>query len=290
MTVRPHPMTSQDRTPIWFITGCSTGLGHALAQFVLAKGWRAAVTARDKERLADLVAGAGDRALALELDVTDAAQIKAAVAAAEATFGAIDVLVNNAGYGYQSSIEEGDDSEIRQQFEANVFGLFAVTRAVLPGMRTRRKGHVLNITSVAGIIGFPGSGYYAASKHAVEGFSDALAAEGAPIGIKVTCIEPGPFRTDWAGRSLRQTPNLIADYASTAGIRMQGTSEKSGTQPGDPQRAAAAMVHITEIEHPPRRLLLGAFGVDVVTRQRQDSLVEIERWRDTSLGADFPQS
>jgi len=282
-------MTPQDITPIWFITGCSTGFGHELAKLVLARGWRAAVTARDKGRLAELVEGAGDRVLALDLDVTDATQIKAAVAAAEARFGAIDVLVNNAGYGYQSSIEEGDDAEIRDQFEANVFGLFAMTRAVLPGMRARRKGHVLNITSVAGFIGFPGSGYYAASKHAVEGFSDALAAEGAPLGIKVTCIAPGPFRTDWAGRSLRQTPNLIADYADTAGVRMQGTAEKSGTQAGDPVRAAAAMVHITEIDHPPRHLVLGAFGVDFVTRKLQASLDEIGQWKETSTGADFPK-
>ena len=282
-------MTPQDITPIWFITGCSTGFGHELAKLVLARGWRAAVTARDKGRLAELVEGAGDRVLALDLDVTDATQIKAAVAAAEARFGAIDVLVNNAGYGYQSSVEEGEEEEIREQFEANVFGLFAMTRAVLPGMRARRKGHVLNITSVAGFIGFPGSGYYAASKHAVEGFSDALAAEGAPLGIKVTCIAPGPFRTDWAGRSLRQTPNLIADYADTAGVRMQGTAEKSGTQAGDPVRAAAAMVHITEIDHPPRHLVLGAFGVDFVTRKLQASLDEIGQWKETSTEADFPK-
>jgi len=282
-------MTSKDSTPIWFITGCSTGFGHELAKLVLANGWRAAVTARDKGRLANLIESAGDRVLALDLDVTDAAQIKSAVAAAEAKFGAIDVLVNNAGYGYQSSVEEGDESEIRDQFDANVFGLFAMTRAVLPGMRARRKGHVLNITSVAGFIGFPGSGYYAASKHAVEGFSDSLAAEGAPLGIKVTCIEPGPFRTDWAGRSLRQTPNLIADYADTAGVRMAGTAEKSGTQPGDPARAAAAMVHITQVDKPPRHLVLGAFGVDFVTQKLQASLAEVEAWKATSLGADFPK-
>ena len=184
-----------DNSPVWFITGCSTGFGHELASLVLARGGRAVVTARDKARLAPLIEGAGDRALALDLDVTDAAQIASAVAAAESKFGHIDVLVNNAGYGYQSSVEEGDEAEIRAQFDANVFGLFAMTRAVLPGMRARRKGHVLNVTSVAGFLGFPGSGYYAASKHAVEGFSDALAFEGEPLGIKVTCVAPGPFRT-----------------------------------------------------------------------------------------------
>ena len=277
-------------SPVWFITGCSTGFGHELAKLVLARGWRAIVTARDKARVADLVRGAEDRALALDLDITDAGQIAAAVAAAEQRFGGIDVLVNNAGYGYQASVEEGDDAEIRAQFDANVFGLFALTRAVLPGMRARHGGHVLNITSVAGFVGFPGSGYYAASKHAVEGWSDALAAEGKPLGIKVTCIEPGPFRTDWAGRSLRQTPNRIAAYADTAGARLKGTADVSGKQPGDPVRAAEAMIGITEVGNPPRHLVLGAFGIDAVTAKLKGSLAEIEQWRDTSLATDFPQA
>ena len=155
-------------------------------------------------------------------------------------------------------------------------------------MRARRKGHVLNITSVAGIIGFPGSGYYAASKHAVEGWSDSLAEEGKPLGIKVTCIEPGPFRTQWAGRSLKQTPNQIADYASTAGIRMKGTAVGSGTQPGDPVRAAEAMIHITESENPPRHLVLGAWGVDAVINRLKATLAEVEAWRDVGIAADYP--
>ena len=277
-------------SPVWFITGCSTGFGHELAKLVLARGWRAIVTARDKARVADLVQDAEDRALALDLDITNAGQIAAAVAAAEQRFGGVDVLVNNAGYGYQASVEEGNDAEIRAQFDANVFGLFALTRAVLPGMRARHGGHVLNITSVAGFVGFPGSGYYAASKHAVEGWSDALAAEGKPLGIKVTCVEPGPFRTDWAGRSLRQTPNLIADYADTAGARLKGTADVSGKQPGDPVRAAEAMIGITEVENPPRHLVLGAFGIDAVTAKLKASLAEIEQWRDTGLATDFPQT
>jgi len=281
-------MTSQD-TPVWFITGCSTGFGRDLARAVLARGWRAVVTARDAARVADLATEGGDRALALDLDVTEAGQVAAAVTAAEARFGRVDVLVNNAGYGYQASVEEGEESEIRAQFEANVFGLFAMTRAVLPGMRTRRRGHVINITSVAGFIGFPGSGYYAASKHAVEGWSDALAAEGAPLGIKVTCVEPGPFRTDWAGRSLRQTPNLIADYAETAGARLRGTSEGSGKQAGDPARAAEAILHVTEEAAPPRHLVLGAFGVEKVTDTLRRRLDEVERWSELGRSADFPE-
>ncbi len=276
-------------SPVWFITGCSTGFGRELAQLVIARGWRAVVTARDKARVADLALGAEERTLSVDLDITNGAQITAAVRAAEERFGRIDVLVNNAGYGYQASVEEGDDAEIRAQFEANVFGLFAITRAVLPGMRTRRNGHILNITSVAGFVGYPGSGYYAATKHAVEGWSDALAAETAPLGIRVTCIEPGPFRTDWAGRSLRQTPSRIADYADTSGARLKGTSEGTGRQAGDPARAAAAMIAVTEASAPPRHLVLGAFGIDAVTAKLKTTLAEVEAWRPVSLAADFPK-
>jgi NAD(P)-dependent dehydrogenase (short-subunit alcohol dehydrogenase family) len=280
-------MASQT-APVWFITGCSTGFGRELAQLVLARNWRAVVTARDTARVADLAQGREDRALALDLDVTDPAQITAAVRAAEDRFGAIDVLVNNAGYGYQASVEEGVDAEIRAQFEANVFGLFAMIRAVLPGMRARRRGHILNITSVAGFVGFQGSGYYAASKHAVEGLSDALAREVEPLGIKVTCIEPGPFRTDWAGRSLRQTPSRIADYAETAAARLTATAEKSGKQEGDPVRAGEAMIRVVEAADPPRHLVLGAWGLDAVTGKLSDTLKEIEAWREVGLAADYP--
>jgi NAD(P)-dependent dehydrogenase (short-subunit alcohol dehydrogenase family) len=276
-------------TPVWFITGCSTGFGRDLAGLVLARGWRAVVTARGKSRVEDLVREHGERGLALDLDVTDDAQVKAAVQSAEERFGHIDVLVNNAGYGYQSTIEEGEEAEIRRQFDANVFGLFAMTRAVLPGMRARRKGHIINITSVAGLVGFPGSGYYAASKHAVEGFSDALAAEGKPIGIKVTCIEPGPFRTDWAGRSLKQTPTRIGEYADTAGARLRSTADYSGKQPGDPVRAGQAMIDITEWTDPPRHFVLGAFGMEAVTGKLRRSLDEIESLRERSLATDFPK-
>ncbi len=278
-----------DTSPVWFITGCSTGFGRDLAKAVLARGGQAVVTARDKARVADLVQGAENRALALDLDVTDAGQIASAVRIAQTRFGSIDVLVNNAGYGYQASIEEGVEAEIRAQFDANVFGLFAMTRAVLPGMRQRRRGHIINITSVAGFCGFPASGYYAASKHAVEGWADALAAEAGPLGIKVTCIEPGPFRTDWAGRSLRQTPSRIADYADTAGARLKSTAEISGNQAGDPVRAAEAMIHITEIPSPPRHLVIGAWGLDAVTNKLKTTLAEIEAWRETGLATDFPK-
>ena len=274
--------------PVWFVTGCSTGFGHALAECVVARGWRVVATARGAERVADLVSLAPDRVLAVDLDVTDSAQVRAAVSAAIERFGRIDVLVNNAGYGYQSSIEEGDEREIRAQFDANVFGLFAMTRAVLPDMRARRSGAIVNVTSVAGLVGFPASGYYAASKHAVEGFSDALAAEVAPLGISVTCVEPGPFRTDWAGRSLKQTASTIADYADTAAARMAQTSGYSGQQPGDPVRAAEAMIAAVEREHPPRHFVLGKFGIDAVTGRLRARLEEIEAQRGASVATDFP--
>ncbi|MEE7502421.1 oxidoreductase [Methylobacterium mesophilicum] len=280
---------TQNSVPVWFITGCSTGFGLELAKLVIGRGWKAVVTARDRAKVADLARGAEDRVLALSLDVTEAGQIADSVRAAMDTFGRIDVLVNNAGYGYQSSIEEGEEDKIRAQFDANVFGLFALTRAVLPVMRAQRAGHILNVTSVAGFVGFPASGYYAATKHAVEGFSDSLAAEAGPLGIRVTCIEPGPFRTDWAGRSLVQTPNAIADYAETAGARLKATSEKSGTQAGDPVRAGEAMIRVTETAEPPRHLVLGGWGYDAVTTRLKQRITEIEAWRETSLRADYPE-
>lgn len=274
---------------VWFITGCSTGFGRELARLALEQGHSAVVTARNPASVEDLAAIAPDRALAARLDVTNAADIEAAVAAATERFGRIDALVNNAGYGYQSSIEEGEEGAIRAQFDSNVFGLFAVTRAVLPVMRAQRRGLIVNITSLAGLLGLPSSGYYAASKHAVEGWSDALAAEVAPLGIGVTCVEPGPFRTDWAGRSLHQTPNRIADYAETAGARMAGTRDISGTQPGDPVRAAQAIIDLAGEDKVPRHLVMGKFAYDMVTRTLRGRLDEVERLRDTSLATDYPE-
>ncbi|WP_295991736.1 oxidoreductase [Rugamonas sp.] len=281
-------MTTTHAPQVWFITGCSTGLGLELARQVLAAGHHAVVSARDKGRLDELVALAPERALAVDLDVNDSAQIAAGVAAAQARFGRIDVLVNNAGYGYMSSIEEGEEEQIRAQFDANVFGLFAMTRAVLPVMRAQRSGYVISLTSVAGYIGFPGSGYYAASKHAVEGWSDALAAETASLGIRVSCVAPGPARTDWAGRSMTQTPNLIADYADTVGARMRATSAISGQQPGDPVRIAQMIVGLADLPRPPRHLVLGQFGINAVSAKLQGSRDEIEAWRERGAATDFP--
>lgn len=277
------------RSPVWFITGCSSGFGQALATLIANRGWPLVATARKVADLADLAEGR-DNVLTVGLDVTDADQIAAAVAAAKDRFGRIDVLVNNAGYGYQSSVEEGEDDAIRAQFEANVFGLFALTRAVLPLMRVQNGGRIINITSVAGFVGFPGSGYYAASKHAVEGWSDSLAAEGKPLGIHVTCVEPGPFRTDWAGRSLHQTPSRIEAYAETAGKRLTGTSAVSGKQAGDPVRAGEVMIALTQDENPPRHMVLGKWGFDAVVEKLRTQLAEIEGERERSLSADFPDA
>ncbi len=275
--------------PVWFITGCSTGFGREMAHIVLRRGWRAVVTARDVGRVQDLTQGNEDKVLALPLDVTKPEQIAAAVKEAEDRFGAIHVLVNNAGYGYQSSIEEGDDAEIRAQFETNVFGLAAITRAVLPGMRARRRGHIVNISSQAGFIGFEGSGYYAATKHAVEGLSDSLSREVAPLGIKVTCVEPGPFRTDWAGRSLQQRRPMIADYQGTVGARLQMTASNSGKQPGDPVRAAEAIVKAVEADDPPKHLVLGSIALEGIRNKLKETQVEIEAWAETSRSADYPE-
>ena len=202
--------------PVWFVTGCSTGFGRELAKILLARGYRVAVTARDKAKIADLVEGYGQTALALTLDVQKQREIEAAVEAARQTFGRIDVLVNNAGYGYFAAVEEGEDDDIRAEFETNFFGLAAMIRAVLPIMRAQKAGAIVNVSSVGGVIGNPGAGYYAATKFAVEGLSESLSKEVAPFGIKVLIVEPGPFRTDWGGRSLKTAKHPIEAYAETA--------------------------------------------------------------------------
>jgi NAD(P)-dependent dehydrogenase (short-subunit alcohol dehydrogenase family) len=281
-------MTNNQSTPVWFITGCSTGFGRELAQLVLKRGWRAVVCARDIDTVRDLADEYEGRALAAQLDVTDSKQIGHAVQQAEHTFGGIDVLVNNAGYGYLSAIEEGEDSEIRAMFEVNVFGLAELTRMVLPGMRAHKRGTVVNISSVGGLVGFPGSGYYAATKFAVEGFSEALAKEVQPLGLRVIIVEPGPFRTDWAGRSLKQSGTFIEDYRQTAGTRRQQVAQTSGTQAGDPVRAAQAIIDAVLADKPPLHLVLGKAGLTNV-RAKIDALVaDINGWEKTSLGADFP--
>ncbi len=271
---------------IWFITGCSTGFGRELARILLRRGHGVAVTARNPATLDEFAADAN--AFVAALDVTIPAQINDVVHRAEAHFGRIDVLVNNAGYGYLSALEEGEDEEVRAMFETNLFGLANMTKAVLPGMRARRSGHVVNISSMGGLVGFPGIGYYNATKFAVEGLSEALARETAPLGIKVTIVEPGPFRTDWAGRSLKTPKNAIADYAASAGARRAAVQSYSGTQQGDPVRGAEAIIQAVESAEPPLHLLLGRPAYDMAGAKLKEFQAEMEKWREVTLGADFP--
>ena len=272
--------------PVWFVSGCTAGIGLALVRCLLGHGQRVVATGRGITQR-DTGLTASDALLLLDLDVSQPAQIQASVTQALAHFGRIDVLVNNAGYGYQASVEEGDDAAIREQFEVNCFGLFALTRAVLPHMRAQRAGHIVNVTSVAGFIGSPGMGYYAASKHAVEGWADALATEVKPLGIRVTCVAPGPFRTDWAGRSLARTGTQIADYEATAGARMALTSQRAGHQNGDPDKAVEAIFQAVQHATPPHHLLLGGSSVDLVRQRLTRSLEEIEQWRAVSEATDY---
>ena len=275
---------------VWFITGCSTGFGRELAKMVLDRGYRAVVTARDAAKVEDIAAPYGDRALVLPLDVTDPVEVNAAIKSAEQHFGGIDVLVNNAGVGYFGAVEESDDAEVRRMFEINFFGLSAMTRAALPGMRKRRKGHIVNLSSIGGLRSFPSLAYYHATKYAVEGFSESLALEVAPLGIKVTIVEPSGFRTDWAGRSAAEARNRIADYAPTAGKNLESIRGYSGKQPGDPVRAAAAIIAAVESPDPPLRLLLGKAALNGA-RGKLDLLKrDFDAWEKTTVGADFPET
>ncbi|MEV8527389.1 oxidoreductase [Streptomyces sp. NPDC052000] len=280
-------MSSSD-SPVWFITGCSSGLGRALAHAVLEHGWRAVVTAREASTVVDIVAGHEERALTLALDVTDAEQIAKAVDQAQVVFGRIDVLVNNAGYGYLAAIEEGEDDEVRALFDTNVFGLVNTTKAVLPGMRARRCGHIVNMSSLGGLVGFGATGYYHATKFAVEGLSESLAAEIAPLGINVTIVEPAAFRTNWSGPSMRQSAATIDDYAHTAGTRRASTLATYGHQPGDPARAAQAVIDAVTAEKPPLRLLLGKAAYDIATGKLDTLKTTFDDWREVTLSADFP--
>src|SRR3984957_17206723 len=279
---------SQDNTPVWLITGCSVGFGRELVRQVLDRGWRAVATARNPEQVQAVIAGHQDHALALPLDVTDKDAVARAVQAAEDKFGRIDVLVNNAGYGYLAAIEEGEDDEVRALFETNVFGLIAVTKAVLPGMRARKKGHIVNFSSIGGLVSFPTTGYYHATKYAVEGLSESLAQEVSPLGIKVLIVEPGPFRTDWAGRSIKQSKTRLSDYEQTAGKRRAETEARSGKQAGDPVRGAEAIIKAVEAKDTPLRLLLGKPALDLAYRKLEMQKANFDAWAETTLGADFP--
>jgi len=274
--------------PTWFITGCSTGFGRELAKAVLARGWNAVVTARDPASVADIVADYSDTAISAPLDVRDKGQIGEAVSAAVERFGTIDVLVNNAGYGYRAALEEAEEDEIRRLFDTNVFGVIDVTRAVLPIMRRQRSGHIVNISSVAGRVANPGSSLYSATKFAVNGLSKGLAKEVKPLGIKVTIVEPSGFRTDFAGRSIRETKRPMEEYADTAGKFRATTAAQHGKQPGDPVRAAEAIIKAVQQAEPPLHLLLGVNAVERTRAELEERMAELKAWEDISRGADFP--
>ncbi len=274
--------------PVWFITGCSTGFGKHIAKHVLELGYRAVVTARDPLDIQDL-AEIGD-VLLLKLDVTDRSQAEEAVKAAEEHFGGIDVLVNNAGIGYFAAVEESDEEEVRKMFEVNVFGLCRMIHVVLPGMRKRRSGFIVNLSSIAGLRSFPALGYYNSTKFAVEGVSEALWQEVEPLGIRVMLVEPSGFRTDWAGRSANETMHPIADYASTAHRNVEQLRAVSGHQSGDPVRAAKAIVQAVESTNPPHRLLLGNDAYDGAITKLDELRDEFIAWESVSREADFPES
>jgi NAD(P)-dependent dehydrogenase (short-subunit alcohol dehydrogenase family) len=271
----------------WLITGCSTGLGRAFSEAVLAHGHNAVVTARDVTKVQDIAAKYPDTALALPLDVTDGDQVTEAVRVADDRFGAVDVLVNNAGYGYRAAIEEGEDGPVHQLFDTHVFGTVRTIKAVLPGMRARRSGTIVNLSSIGARICPEGSGYYSAVKAAIEALTLSLRKEVAPLGITAMVVEPGGFRTDFGGRSLTQSAEPIADYADTAGKRRKEHDTVQGTQPGDPARAATALIQAVESDSPPYMLLLGNDASNGFRAALDALRAEVDGWETLSRSTDF---
>ena len=280
--------STTNEKPVWFITGCSTGFGRELANHVLKLGYRTVVTARNPEDVKDLE-DIGD-ALVLKLDVTDHVQAESAVKAAEEHFGCIDVLVNNAGIGYFAAVEESEETQVRRMFDINVFGLCRMIHVALPTMRKRRKGFIVNFSSIGGLTSFPALGYYNATKFAVEGLSEALWQEVEPLGIKVMLVEPSGFRTDWAGRSANESKHQIDDYAATAGKIRKHLRAISGKQSGDPVRAINAIVQAVESPNPPHHLLLGNDAFEGAIAKLDGLRKEFLTWEAVSRGADFPGS
>ena len=275
---------------VWFITGCSTGFGRELASLALQQGNKVVVTARKTSDIEDIVTPYPETAIAVKLDVTDKADIKASVEKAMETFGKIDVLVNNAGIGYFGAVEESEEDEVRRMFEINVFGLANMTKEVLPIMRKQRSGHIVNIASIGGLVSFPAVGFYNATKYAVDGLSEALAKETAHLGIKVTVIAPSGFRTDWAGRSANNSKIEIEDYAPSSGKNKNDIRGYSGNQPGDPVRAAQAIIKAVNSENPPLRLLLGAAALKGARNKLVQLQKDFDAWEETTVGADFPKN
>lgn len=278
-------MSTSNKT--WLITGCSSGLGRAFAQEVLKKGFNAVITARNPKDIQDIVEDYPKTSLPLALDVTKKGQIKRVIEQAEAKFGTIDVLVNNAGHGYRAAVEEGDENRVEELFNTNFFGTVDMIKAVLPGMRKQKSGTIFNVSSIAGRYSNPGSGYYSATKFAVEGMSDALSKEVGPLGIRVIVVEPGAFRTDFAGRSLMGTTTEISDYKETAGKRRKENDHTHGTQPGDPTKASQVIIKIAESEVTPFRLLLGTDAIQLTRSELEHQIKELDDWKTISSSTDY---
>lgn len=274
---------------VWLITGSSRGLGRSIAEAVLAHGDQLVATARKTEQLADLVAQYGDQVRAVTLDVTSPEQAEAAVQAAVKAFGRLDVVVNNAGYGNMSSIEETSFEDFHAQISTNLWGVINVTKAALPVLRKQKSGHIVQISSIGGRSGAPGLGAYQTAKWAVEGFSEVLSKEVTPLGLKVMIIEPGGFRTDWAGSSMSHV-EPGEDYQGTVGKLQEYIREKTGTEQGDPAKGAQAIITIVNEENPPLRLLLGSDAVYMAKLIDQGKLAETERWEKLSISTDYADS
>ncbi len=274
----------------WLITGCSSGLGKSMAEVLLEKGEQVAVTARHPEAVSELKERFPDRALLLRLDVKNKNDVETAVSRTVETFGKIDVLINNAGYGYRAAVEEGKEEDVANLFETNFFGAVRTIKEVLPHMRSRKQGAIVNISSVAAECAMPGSGYYSASKAALESMSDALRKEVEPLGMQVMVVEPGAFRTDFSGRSLTQSDTEIEDYAQTAGKRRIGVEKVHGTQPGDPRKAAQVIFEILQRGEIPFRLVLGSDAVKVVEDSLKMQTEELEERKGISSQTSFENS
>jgi NAD(P)-dependent dehydrogenase (short-subunit alcohol dehydrogenase family) len=272
----------------WLITGCSTGIGREIARAALSAGHQVVVTARKVADIEDLADAFPATAIRVALDVTDKGQIADAVAAADTAFGGIDVLVNNAGYGYLSAVEEGDDAEVRALFDTNYFGTVDMTKAVLPQMRRRGSGHIVNISSMAGLVANPPNAYYSSTKFAMESLTEALAKEVGPLGIKVTAIEPGAFRTDWAKRSMHESATPIDAYAEDVGARKELIKAFADHLPGDPRKLAEAVLTVVAFENPPLRLLLGADVLQATREKLTAMLASIDEWEAVTLDVGFP--
>ena len=271
----------------FLITGVSSGLGRAFAQAALTAGHRVVGTVRNDEAAATFKVMAPDRAFPILLDVTEFEAIPAAITGAERDAGPIDVLVNNAGYGHEGILEESSLDDMRRQFDANVFGAVAMIKAVLPGLRARRSGHIVNVTSMGGFITMPGIAFYCGSKFALEGISEALGKEVKHLGIRVTALAPGQFRTDWAGRSMDRSARSIADYDAVMDPIRTARQAKSGNQPGDPARAAQALLALVASDEPPVRLYLGADALELVGAKIESMKTEIAAWEALSRSTDF---